>query len=206
MRKIALLLVLPAALAGQTVLEGMVVDAVTGNPLAGASVTSNQMANPTLVRSDAAGHFRVTSANGPFVMVVKAGYLPASKSVQSRNPQDLGQIRIALKPEAVITGKVTDEDGFPANRANVRAMRYGPGVNGSRTLNWATSVQTDDQGEYRIDNLPAGKYYINIMPNDASGWDRRYVEQFLAERSNRAMSTWWKSKRARYTRMPMSTW
>jgi hypothetical protein len=177
--KIALLLALPAALAAQTVLEGVVVDAVTGNPLAGASVTSDRMANPTLVRSDAAGHFRVTTANGPFVMAVKAGYLQASKSAMSRNPQDFTQMRIALKPEAVITGKVVDEDGFPANRAMVQAMRYGPAVDGVRTLNYGGNAQTDDQGEYRIDKLPAGKYYISVNANDSSNWDRRYVAQYL---------------------------
>ena len=179
MKKLALLLALPAALAAQTVLEGVVVDAVTGNPLAGASVTSGQTANPTVVRSDAAGHFRVTAVNGPVVMVVKAGYLPGTKFMPGRNQQDLGQIRMALKPEAVITGKVVDEDGFPSNRAMVQAMHYGPGVNGGRTLGWGGSVQTDDQGEYRIDKLPAGKYYIYVMANDSSNWDRRYAAQYL---------------------------
>lgn len=179
MKKIALLLALPAALAAQPILEGVVVDAVTGNPLAGASVESAGMPNSTVMRSDAAGHFQVTAANGLYVRVVKAGYLPATKSALSRNPQDFSQMRIALKPEAVITGKVVDEDGFPANRAMVQAMRYGPAVDGVKTLNWGGNVQTDDQGEYRIEELPAGKYYIYVNANDSSNWDRRYVAQYL---------------------------
>ncbi len=179
MKKIALLLALPAALAAQTVLEGVVVDAVTGNPLAGASVASGGMPNATVVRSDAAGHFHVTAANGPYVTVVKAGYLPASKSAMSRNPEDFSQLRITLKPEAVITGKVVDEDGFPANHAQMQAMRYGPAVDGVRTLNWVGGAQTDDQGEYRIEKLSAGKYYVYVMANDSSNWDRRYAAQYL---------------------------
>ena len=178
MKKIALLLALPAALAAQTVLEGVVVDAVTGNPLVGASVAAGGMPNSTVTRSDAAGHFQLTASN-PFVMVVKAGYLQASKSAMSRNPQDFSQMRIALKPEAVITGKVVDEDGFPANRAEVQAMRYGPAVDGVRNLNWVGGVQTDDQGEYRIEKLPAGKYYVYVNANDSSNWDRRYAAQYL---------------------------
>src|ERR1700722_19753744 len=179
MKKIALVLALPAALAAQTVLEGVVVDAVTGNPLAGASVASGGMPNATVVRSDAAGHFHVTAANGPYVTGVKAGYLPASKSAMSRNPQDFSQLRITLKPEAVITGKVVEEDGFPASRAMVQAMRYGPALDGVRTLNWGGSVQTDDQGEYRVEKLPAGKYYVYVNANDSSNWDRRYAAQYL---------------------------
>jgi hypothetical protein len=180
MKKFALLLALPAALAAQTVLEGVVVDAVTGNPLAGASVGVSGMPNPnsTVVRSDAAGHFQVTASN-PFVMVMKAGYLQASKFATSRNAQDSSQMRIALKPEAVITGKVVDEDGFAANHAQVQAMRYGPALDGARTLTWNGGVQTDDQGEYRIDKLPAGKYYIHVNAGDSANWDRRYAAQYL---------------------------
>jgi len=57
-------------------------------------------------------------------------------------------------------------------------MRYQV-FNGQRTLSFAATGQIDERGEYRIDNLPAGKYYIHVNSNDASNWDRRYVTQFL---------------------------
>src|ERR1017187_4470258 len=174
MKTALLLLVCPAALLAQFV-DGIVYDAVSGAPLAGVSVSSNG-ANAALVRTDASGHFRIQLQPNylPMVTAAKAGYLQFNQRLKTAE-----NARIELKPEAVITGKITDEDGFPAGGAQLQAMKYQV-VNGRRVLSWVGVSQIgEERGQYRMDNLPAGRYYIRVYSNDAFNWDRRYVSQYL---------------------------
>ena len=159
MKTILLFLCFAAALQAQTV-EGTVYDGQ----------------NAPVVRSDASGHFQLQlqTSYGRSVMATKAGYVLSGMQV-GKNAQ---AVRIELKPEAIVTGRILDEDGFPAGNGQVQAMRYQV-FNGQRTLSYAAMGQIDERGEYRIDNLTAGKYYIHVDSNDASNWDRRYVPQFL---------------------------
>jgi len=73
--------------------------------------------------------------------------------------QQMTDINLALFPQAVISGKVVDEDGDPVGGAMVQAyvqswqrgkLRYMP--------RGATSA--NDLGEYRMSGLAPGKYYI----------------------------------------------
>lgn len=172
MKTALLLLVWPAALLAQFV-DGIVYDAVSGAPLAGVSVTSNGPA--PVVRTDASGHFRIQLQPNyaPMVAAAKAGYLQFNQRLKTTE-----NVRIELKPEAVITGKITDEDGFPAGGAQLQMMKYQV-LNGRRVLAWAGVSQNDERGQYRIDNLAAGRYYIRVYSNDAFNWDHRYVSQYL---------------------------
>jgi hypothetical protein len=175
MKTFLLFLCFAAALPAQTI-EGTVYDAISGAPLPGASVSTGNGANAPVVRSDASGHFQLQlqTSYGPSVMATKAGYVQSGTQA-GKNAQ---AVRIELKPEAIITGKIVDEDGFPAGNGQVQAMRYQV-FNGQRTLGFGATGQIDELGQYRIDSLPAGKYYLYVNSNDARNWDSRYVPQFL---------------------------
>jgi hypothetical protein len=69
---------------------------------------------------------------------------------------------IWMTPTGVITGRVTDR-GRPAPNVYVRALRprY---LDGQRYLNVAEYAITDDRGEYRLFDLPAGSYYVSAIP------------------------------------------
>jgi len=127
-----------------------------------------------VVRTDASGHFHLPLPAGypPALMAAKAGYLQAMQP--ARNPQS---VRIDLKPEAVIAGRIVDEDGFPAGGANIQAMRYQV-IDGRRQLVAGGWTQSDERGEYRIDGLQPGRYYLHVYSNDAANWDRRNVAQY----------------------------
>jgi len=79
---------------------------------------------------------------------------------------------------AVITGRILDEFGHPAQggRVNVQQIRV---VNGERTLVSVPMVSTilgevvDDRGEYRLFGLPAGDYVISVMPRSIGTGDIR---------------------------------
>jgi hypothetical protein len=73
-----------------------------------------------------------------------------------------------MTPQGVITGRVTDQNGDPSQGSTLVALRRGY-QRGVRQLVIAGQSQVNDQGEYRVANLPPGKYYIAAA-------DRRIVD------------------------------
>jgi Carboxypeptidase regulatory-like domain len=79
---------------------------------------------------------------------------------------------------AVITGRVLDEFGQPAQgaRINIQQVRV---VNGERTLTSVPMVTTifgevaDDRGVYRLYGLPAGDYVVSATPRSIGTGDIR---------------------------------
>ncbi len=169
MRLWILLFAWSAAVAGEGV-EGYVVDAVTGAPIEGAYFFARGSSpNGFSARTDASGHFRIEERSSG--AVVRAGYLTAQWS-WSQNKV------LAMTPQAVISGTIEDEDGFPVS-AEVVALHYQL-VNGERKLvapGLRPWVRSDDQGHFRVYGLRAGRYRLGVTPG--SGWDRRYVPQFF---------------------------
>src|SRR4029077_8595603 len=67
-----------------------------------------------------------------------------------------------MTPAAVITGRVRDENGEPLPWAQGTAsLSYF--MQGKRTLMPAGSSVTNDLGEYRLFNLPPGKYLLSAV-------------------------------------------
>ena len=175
--KTAILLICSAVAMQAQLLEGTVYDALTGAPLPGVVISTNAFSEGPTARTDASGHFRmqVPPNHSSQLVAEKAGYLEPVDTIPDWNLQTM---RIELKPEAVITGKIQDEDGFPAGGSRVSAVHYRV-LNGERTLFVYAAGETDEQGNYRIDNLAAGRYYIRVYSGDASNWDPRYLPQYL---------------------------
>ena len=178
MKSALLIIGFSAALAAQVV-DGDVFDALKGSPLPGVVVSSTNGVNQVAVKSDASGHFRIAMApaNGLGLQFTRPGYLRFSKNIIGRAPTS-GPIHVEMTPEAVISGKLEDEDGFPVERAYVEALLYQTN-NGERSLRTVASGQSNDRGEYRLDNLAAGRYYLRIYAGEAQNWDKRYVSQYL---------------------------
>jgi protocatechuate 3,4-dioxygenase beta subunit len=171
MKSLFLFALFQAALTGQTV-QGQVADATTGAPLAGAYVSVYGV-KPLITRTDAGGLFRLEGATGA-VQVARPGYLESSNAAQ-RKGQDLS---IRLTPEAVISGKLEDEDGFPVEGAQVQIMQYRE-INGERRLSPVHWGRSNDLGQYRIGGVAAGRYYLRVSNGSAMNWDSRYVGQFF---------------------------
>jgi hypothetical protein len=156
MKSILLLLMLSTALSGQTTIEGDVVDSSTGAPLAGAYVISRLAATRGVATTDSGGHFRLSLSfpYGRALEVRRAGFLTGHADVI--NPG-----RVALIPQAAISGKIVDEDGFPAENVVIQAMRLRQ-IYGQRELRSKAETQANDLGEYRFAGLPAGRYYLHM--------------------------------------------
>jgi len=103
------------------------------------------------------------------LMAQRPGFVPARYGARSPSAPgalltidagaDLKSLVITMTPQGVITGRVTDLNGDPAQGAIVAALRRGY-QRGMRQLVAAGTGQVNDQGEFRIANLTPGKYYI----------------------------------------------
>ena len=123
--------------------------------------------------SGADGAFRIESIlPGRYrLFVERPGLLDTDKSHQRSEGrvlalaagQELKNVNIRLQAAAVLRGRVTDEDGDPLPNAEVTVLRQ-TFVSGRRHWEQAGAERTNDLGEYRVANLPAGNVYVSVNP------------------------------------------
>jgi len=158
-------------------IAGVVVNSLTGQPVASASVAIAPVTRGTerdfsqSVMTGADGHFAfATLTRGKYSLAATArGY-----SLQSFDRHDAYASAIAvgpdldsehlvfrLQPDASIEGNVTDENNDPVQYAMVRLFQTNieDGVRKTVSVNQA---QTDDQGHYHIGHLEPGAYYLAV--------------------------------------------
>jgi uncharacterized protein (DUF2141 family) len=179
---VAWLLCLPLATGRQTEtnsfeLSGVVLNAATGQPVSGALV---QMQAPP-------GKTQFSGANGAFAFknLPRGRYfLMASKPVFFSD-QQLGhgnvwmnsmrevpsneEVTLKLTPEGIIYGEVKNENGEPLEAITVRAQRWQI-EDGRRRLQNTRDTVTDDEGAFRIAELPPGTYNLSFVPTNRGGW------------------------------------
>jgi protocatechuate 3,4-dioxygenase beta subunit len=163
--------------------SGIVIKMADSAPLRKARVALVSVEDPD--RTVAA----VTNADGRFALksiepgayrlnVVRVGFV--SEGYGQRNPntagavltlragQDLKDLQFRLIPAGVISGKIYDDDGEPLRNVMVNAVRQ-VYLEGKRARASATSVSTNDLGEYRLFDLAPGRYFVScVYPH----WDR----------------------------------
>lgn len=76
--------------------------------------------------------------------------------------QELKDINLKLVPHAVIAGRVLDEEGEPLARVQVQVMRK-RFVQGKQQLLPQSGGMTLDTGEFRLAELPPGRYWISAV-------------------------------------------
>jgi 5-hydroxyisourate hydrolase-like protein (transthyretin family) len=153
-------------------LSGHVVNAVTGEPVRGATIN---LVNYTgggrfqSVTTDAAGTFAAANLTPGdyYVQVTHPGYQGImglsnpSQMVTVASSQDSSGVTLRLMPGGTISGKVVDDGGEPAPGCGVWALGPGQGANPAR-LAQKGSASTNDKGEYRFDALIADRYVVYV--------------------------------------------
>lgn len=190
----AVILLASAALAQQAPpqtgsVEGRVINQVTGEGLRKASVRlygartggrggPGPAGGPTAASetiSEADGSFRLDNVlPGTYRIVAeKPGFVYARDprrgdsqlSVTAGTAAKASDIK--LLPHAVVTGRITDEDGDPVQGATIQLSRY-QYVAGKRQLLPAHSGSTNDLGEYRVHSVIPGRYVLSASKGSSS--------------------------------------
>jgi hypothetical protein len=184
--KTAVLFVLPVVLLAQDAppiaqdpakarLEGQVLNSVTNEPVRKARLTlrMNVAATTTYsATSDAMGKFEFANVDpGDYQLSIRhdgfADLVLGARNAARKNPILLAasdrknDFLVRLVPHGTISGSVLDEDGDPIRNMTVAAMTY-LYTNNGRELQVIRSANSNDLGEYRIFDLPPGKYFLKV--------------------------------------------
>ena len=164
------------------VIEGTVVNSVTGAPLkktiltlrpTGSSLESNERGTVSSIETSDDGSFRFPNvAPGPYwFMAERAGFAPQyfnarnsdtrGSVIRAHSGEEIKSLIFKLIPNAIISGKVLDADGDPL-RANVVVFRYAYRTDG-KTIQAFANASTGAMGEYSI-SIPPGKFLLVASP------------------------------------------
>ena len=129
-------------------------------------------APPQSVVSDAEGHYLFEGLTpGDYMMQVQhPDFVPttygATETTVRPEPFTLApgqklEAALRLSPAGSVSGRVTDEEGNPiaGYRARVERVAYYDGI---RRLGPVAVAVTNDNGEYLVENVPPGRFYIRV--------------------------------------------
>jgi len=167
----------PSNPAQQFAVAGTVVNAVSGDPVRGASVTLAAQQDDSVpqatARTDDEGRFALTPVGpGKYQLAAaRRGYSTSlyeqhgnfSSAVVTGPGQDTGHIVFRLPPQAVLRGVVTADGGDPVEGAEVFLFSK-PAVEapGERTYLREHTI-ADDTGAYEFADLPPGDYLVAVI-------------------------------------------
>jgi large repetitive protein len=172
--------------------EGTVRD-INGGSVVGANVVlvlqkaSGATRQPTSLN-------RKTDANGGFVfeavlpgrygpLVNAPGYVnvtaSAAKPIELAAGDTRKSLDFNLTPCGSISGRVTDRDSKPLERADVLLLRSTYAQGRRQLVAYGISASTDSHGNYLLKNIPPGRYYVSVE-------DRSWASAKAEEKSDTA--------------------
>jgi hypothetical protein len=184
----------PIAQTGTASIRGRVTAADTTRPLRRARVilSAPELGPDNRVTSTGPdGQYEFTELPGGryTVRVTRSGYLglqygqrrplEAGKPVQVEASQSVVNVDFALPRSSNISGQITDESGDPVAQDIVTAMRTAYWQGKRRLVSAGSVTPTDDDGEYRITNLPPGTYVVMAALRDTWRINENGVEHVM---------------------------
>jgi hypothetical protein len=137
-------------------------------PAPGVMMGPPQAINAT---TDAEGKFSISDLEPGdyFLNLQKQGFTVSRRSAFASSTQlkvgpgeAVKGLKYSLLPQAVIAGRVLDEEGEPVQGANVQALAQQAMRGKKRWMANAQGVQTNDRGEFRLANLAPGKVILQV--------------------------------------------
>jgi protocatechuate 3,4-dioxygenase beta subunit len=135
-----------------------------GGPDRGSTTTTDAAGRFTLAGIEP-GRYRLNAQKAGFVRQSYGGK-PGSwtgTTLTLTKSQRVSDLELKMIPHAVVTGRVTDEDGDPVTSAQVQLGRFAY-MEGRRQLMPMGVAQTNDLGEFRIFGVPPGRYLLSSAP------------------------------------------
>jgi len=165
----------------EVLVEGTVTNKLIGTPVKGAHVIYTRIASgsdpavsPISRDTDIQGHFHLELVPGSYrLWVEREGF--ARQSYGSAVPegtgslltvlpgQELHDIAFRITPLGALSGRVFDQDGDPLQGVGIQVLRVSY-ASGMRQLIPVAGASSNDRGEYRCYDLPAGRYFVLATP------------------------------------------
>ena len=168
-------------------IAGTLVDALTGAPIEGGEVFAAPAGDPSRMvttTSMAGGQFALEHLQaGKYTLSARHAGYPVqeyeqhdafSTAVVVGPALDSDAILFRLRPEASISGRVSDEHGEPVRGAQVVLLRAGV-IDGLEDIRRAGGATTDDLGQYHLGRVSAGTYYVAVYARPWYAESRLYV-------------------------------
>lgn len=147
---------------GSQPLKKVLVQVVAENQKEAGNYTASSDADGQFhIENVAPGRYQVFLEKTGFVAVDERGTKSDSQVFTIQSGQPLEGLMFRMSPTAVISGRITDEDGDPMAGVRVLALRKLPG---KAKREGAGTESTNDLGEYRLSGLAAGQYWVAAMP------------------------------------------
>jgi hypothetical protein len=149
---------------GEEPVKKAVIELIAENQAEGGVYTAVTGADGTFrIEGIIAGRYRLFVERTGFLEVDKHRTRSEGRVLTLAAGQDLKDVQIRLQAAAVVQGRVVDEDGDPLPGSEVTVIRQAFASGHSR---WEQvgGDRTNDLGEYRVANLPAGNYYVSVNP------------------------------------------
>ena len=166
-------------------IAGRLVDASTGGPIVDGVLVLRELISreQRMVSTGAMGEFRLVDLPAATYSLHATALGYVGRQYGQRHPMETGvpidlaagetraNIDVALQRSGAITGRVTTQNGEPLAFAAVEALR--PEIDNSlRVLLPVGRAESDRRGEFRLEGLPPGHYYVAaIGPADAGAGD-----------------------------------
>jgi len=159
----------PASPRAITKISGIVINAVTGEPLPRALVTIESEQLATLTGADGRFEFSRVGDSQAIPSAEKPGFLNDSQAQPESFPygipstvvQNGTTFMIPLMPAGILTGRVVDSNGDPMEGVVVTPIASIV-VNGRRNLQPRLAATTRKDGVFRIDSMPPGSYFLEV--------------------------------------------
>jgi carboxypeptidase family protein len=177
---------------GTAILRGRVVAADTGQPLRRARLLLTPNANvsgpinfsgPGAGRATstdgsgryefkdlAAGRYSISASKGSYISLSYGQRRPnePGRPLEVLDGQTIEKVDFALPRGAIVTGRVLDDLGEPAENIQVALMQQRTVQGRSQLMNTGRMVQSNDLGEFRIVAIPPGQYYLSASTRSFS--------------------------------------
>jgi len=114
------------------------------------------------------GNYALTGERTGYVRETLSSPGGQTKVIEVVSEKNTSGIELKLTPQSVIAGHVFDEDGDPMQSVNVEVWRY-TYPRGKRQLTQSQNGSTNDLGEFRIPNLPPGRYFVSATARRSEG-------------------------------------
>jgi hypothetical protein len=109
------------------------------------------------------GRYHLFAEHTGYVESTNHGGRSLGRTLTLSAGQYLKDIQIRFASAAIVSGRITDEDGDPLENAEVTVLRRTFSLGHGR-LQQMGSERTNDLGEYRVSGLAAGSYYLSVSP------------------------------------------